>query len=269
MNGIAAFGHELVVVLDELEAVAEARCLAFGRPRPRPVAGERPTRARRAERPGAAHCPPACPGALVELRAGDLAFTAREVRAFLGTGPILRLGDAELEMLRERTEGWPAALELAVLWLRGSGGSRAHSRASSGRPFRLRRRVPEQRGAGQGARRRRSLRSCCTHRCSAGSKPEALRRRARPVGLGRDVVAARAIEPVRRPARARRPGTRASAVAGVRASSRRGGRPGRRFCDPPPPPPEFMSQGFQRTLRATRRRPATSISSRDCSSSIT
>ena len=118
MNGIAALGRELVVVLDELETVSDAASLASidyavdrlpGNLRLVLVARSDPALriARLRVR-----------GALVELRAGDLAFTAREVRAFLGHRTELRLGDAELEMLRERTEGWPAAVELAALWLR-------------------------------------------------------------------------------------------------------------------------------------------------------
>jgi LuxR family maltose regulon positive regulatory protein len=118
MNGIGAFDRELVVVLDELETVSDAACLASidhavdGVPTNlRLVLVARSDPALRVPRLRVR-------GALVELRAGDLAFTAREVRAFLGHRTDLRLGDAELEMLRERTEGWPAALELAALWLR-------------------------------------------------------------------------------------------------------------------------------------------------------
>ncbi len=118
MNGIAVFGDEVVLVLDELEAVSDAACLtsidhAVDRlpPNARLVLVARsdpPLRLARLR----------VRGALVELRADELAFTAREVRTFLGRRTDLRLGDAELEMLRSRTEGWPAALELAALWLR-------------------------------------------------------------------------------------------------------------------------------------------------------
>ena len=118
MNGIGAYGHELVVVLDELETVSDAMCLAsIDHAVDRLPANARLVVVARSD-PALRTARMRVRGALVELRAGDLAFTAREVRAFLGHRIDLRLGDAELEMLRERTEGWPAALELAALWLR-------------------------------------------------------------------------------------------------------------------------------------------------------
>ena len=56
-------------------------------------------------------------GALTELRARHLAFTVEEAR-----GLILRDGITfsaqSVELLVERTEGWPAGLYLAALWLR-------------------------------------------------------------------------------------------------------------------------------------------------------
>jgi LuxR family maltose regulon positive regulatory protein len=57
-------------------------------------------------------------GELIELRAGDLRFTAGEAGAYLAsTGLTLR--DADIAALEERTEGWVAALQLAALSLRG------------------------------------------------------------------------------------------------------------------------------------------------------
>ncbi|HJW21189.1 MAG TPA: LuxR C-terminal-related transcriptional regulator, partial [Candidatus Limnocylindrales bacterium] len=58
-------------------------------------------------------------GELTEVRADDLRFTDEEARQFL-TGPLgLRLSDDDLARLQARTEGWPAALYLAALTLRG------------------------------------------------------------------------------------------------------------------------------------------------------
>lgn len=119
MNGVAAFGHEVVVVLDELETVTDPACLAsidHAADRMPPnlrlvlVARSDPVLriARRRVRQ-----------ALVEVRAHELAFTASEARAFLDHRTDLGLGDAELELLYTRTEGWPAALELVAQWLRG------------------------------------------------------------------------------------------------------------------------------------------------------
>ncbi|HEX5014200.1 MAG TPA: LuxR C-terminal-related transcriptional regulator [Candidatus Limnocylindrales bacterium] len=58
-------------------------------------------------------------GELVEIRAGDLRFTADEASAFLVDALGLDISAADVERLRDRTEGWPAALYLAALSLRG------------------------------------------------------------------------------------------------------------------------------------------------------
>jgi LuxR family transcriptional regulator, maltose regulon positive regulatory protein len=55
---------------------------------------------------------------LVEVRAADLAFSVEEAAAFLGAGMGLRLEAAQVAALVERTEGWPAGLQLAGLALR-------------------------------------------------------------------------------------------------------------------------------------------------------
>jgi LuxR family transcriptional regulator, maltose regulon positive regulatory protein len=53
-----------------------------------------------------------------EIRAGDLVFTERETRELLATSGI-RLSDAGVAALYERTEGWAAGLRLAVIALSG------------------------------------------------------------------------------------------------------------------------------------------------------
>ena len=58
-------------------------------------------------------------GELVEIRAADLRFTADEATAYLNDVARLDLGEADVAVLEERTEGWVAALQLAALSIRG------------------------------------------------------------------------------------------------------------------------------------------------------
>jgi LuxR family maltose regulon positive regulatory protein len=58
-------------------------------------------------------------GQLAELRAGELCFNDQEASAFLNDALGLRLSVQDIERLQARTEGWPAALYLAALSLRG------------------------------------------------------------------------------------------------------------------------------------------------------
>ncbi len=118
MNGIAAFGRELTLVLDDAHTVTDRECLASIE-----SAIERlPVNARliistRAD-PALGLARLRARGALVELRAGDLAFTVEEAHELLVDRAGLELEEADIEVLRRRTEGWPAALYLAALWLR-------------------------------------------------------------------------------------------------------------------------------------------------------
>ncbi|HZD13615.1 MAG TPA: LuxR C-terminal-related transcriptional regulator [Pseudonocardiaceae bacterium] len=57
-------------------------------------------------------------GGLTEIRAADLRFTLAEARALLDGGGV-RLSEAALAQLVERTEGWAAGLRLAALSLAG------------------------------------------------------------------------------------------------------------------------------------------------------
>ena len=119
MNGIVSFGAPLIVVLDDLQAVtdsdslasieyaierlpANARLLVISRVDP--VIRLARLRGR---------------GALAELRAADLAFGPEEARELLVEREGLPLTEADVAALVERTEGWPAGLYLAALWLRG------------------------------------------------------------------------------------------------------------------------------------------------------
>jgi ATP/maltotriose-dependent transcriptional regulator MalT len=57
-------------------------------------------------------------GDLLELRADDLRFTAEEADRFLNGRQLLGLTSADVDLLVERTAGWPAGLYLAALSLR-------------------------------------------------------------------------------------------------------------------------------------------------------
>jgi LuxR family maltose regulon positive regulatory protein len=58
-------------------------------------------------------------GDLVEVRAADLRMTRDEIAAYLNDSMGLSLSPAELATLEQRTEGWVAALQLAVISLQG------------------------------------------------------------------------------------------------------------------------------------------------------
>ena len=118
MNGIAAFGSELVVVLDDLHTVTNEECLAsIGH-----ALGHLPSNARliavtRVD-PALRLAQLRAGGALAELRSNQLAFTPAEASPLLVASGGAELGAEEIGVLVERTEGWPAALVLAGLWLR-------------------------------------------------------------------------------------------------------------------------------------------------------
>jgi LuxR family maltose regulon positive regulatory protein len=115
---MAAFGSRLVVVLDDLQAVTNDECLASIdyalEHLPSNVRVVAETRADPALR--LAHL--RARGALNEVRANELALTPAEARELLVGRGGLKIGMEEVEALVERTEGWPAALVLAGLWLK-------------------------------------------------------------------------------------------------------------------------------------------------------
>jgi LuxR family maltose regulon positive regulatory protein len=57
---------------------------------------------------------------LCEFRAADLAFTREETKRFLDRAGVPSPSTTQLDLLQERTQGWPAGLELASLALAGS-----------------------------------------------------------------------------------------------------------------------------------------------------
>ena len=118
MNGIAGFGRQLTIVLDDLHTVTDRECLASLEyaierlpptarliviTRAHPAFGLARLRGR---------------GALEELTASDLAFTPEETTELLVDRGGLDLDQEQIATLRRRTDGWPAALYLAALWLR-------------------------------------------------------------------------------------------------------------------------------------------------------
>lgn len=58
---------------------------------------------------------------LAEVRAADLSFSLEEAGEFFSTVMGVELPDRELEILKDRTEGWAAGLQLAALSLKESG----------------------------------------------------------------------------------------------------------------------------------------------------
>lgn len=119
VNGMAAYGAPLVVVLDDVHTVRDETCLeSLGHavellpPNARFVATSRAD-------PGLPLGRLRARGVLGEIRARDLAFDVDEARTLLVDLERIELSDDDVEQLVERTEGWPAGLYLAALWLRG------------------------------------------------------------------------------------------------------------------------------------------------------
>jgi LuxR family maltose regulon positive regulatory protein len=118
LNGIAAFNEELVIVLDDLQTITDEECVrsigyALGHlpPTAQLVAITRVEPALQVAKLRSR-------GEMIELRADELAFTAEEAYELLVERAELDLDADEVALLCERTEGWPAALVLASLWLR-------------------------------------------------------------------------------------------------------------------------------------------------------
>ena len=74
-------------------------------------------------------------GRITEIGPGDLSLTPEEAASLLRDAHLV-LGHDEVAALHQRTEGWPAGLYLAALYLR-EGGSAGHAAASFGGDDRL------------------------------------------------------------------------------------------------------------------------------------
>src|SRR6266487_296790 len=119
LNGLSGHEGRVVIVVDDLHHVRSERSLrslVYAVERlpqgARLVATTRSDPGRRLGRLRAR-------GTLGELRAKDLAFTVAETRELL-EGAGIPVGVEEAELLVARTEGWPAGISLAALWLAGS-----------------------------------------------------------------------------------------------------------------------------------------------------
>ncbi len=119
LNGLAGYDGRVVVVLDDLHHVSGERCLrslayAVERlpPTVRMVATTRSDPGRRLSRLRAK-------GNLGELRGKDIAFNNDEAHELLVERAGIPVGMEDIELLVDRTEGWPAGLSLAALWLAG------------------------------------------------------------------------------------------------------------------------------------------------------
>jgi len=117
VNGIAAYGEPIAIVLDDLHLVGSAECLASLEH----AVEHLPAHARIV---ATTRSDPALPlgrmragGALGEIRAAELSFRFEEARELLVREGIA-LEDDDVRRLVERTEGWPAGMYLAALWLR-------------------------------------------------------------------------------------------------------------------------------------------------------
>ena len=115
---LTAYAAPLALVLDDLHLVTDENCL---RSLERALVGL-PSNARVI---ATTRSDPRLPlarlragGALGEIRMRELAFTLDEARALLVGRERIALDDEHVALLVERTEGWPAGLYLAALWLR-------------------------------------------------------------------------------------------------------------------------------------------------------
>jgi len=118
INGITAYGGEVVIVLDDLHVLHDEQCLgSLDYLLEHLVSTTRVVAITRSD-PRLALPRLRARGALCELRADELAFTTGEANELLVARGGISLEQPEIDALRRRTEGWPAALYLALLWLR-------------------------------------------------------------------------------------------------------------------------------------------------------
>ena len=144
MNALEECADPVVLVLDDFQEAASAELVAdldalaeHAPPSLRVVLSTRVDPPLRLERLRLA-------GRLAEVRAADLALTGDEARALWPRRGV-ELDDRELDVLLERTEGWPAGVRLAALSLEGTADAAAFVEQLRGRrPGRQR--LPRERG---------------------------------------------------------------------------------------------------------------------------
>ena len=131
MNGLVAYGRPVTIVLDDLHAVrSEASLSSIGYAIERLPAGVRLVVSTRSD-PAVGLAKLRASRALTEVRARELAFTVDEARELLIREGVELSGEG-VDLLVERTEGWPAGLYLAALWLRDLDDPDAGVRAFAG-----------------------------------------------------------------------------------------------------------------------------------------
>ena len=117
MNGLVAYARPVTIVLDDLHTVrSEASLGSIGHALERLPAGARLVMSTRSD-PAVGVAKLRASRALTEIRARELAFTVDEARE-LFVRERVELSRDSVDVLVERTEGWPAGLYLAALWLR-------------------------------------------------------------------------------------------------------------------------------------------------------
>jgi LuxR family maltose regulon positive regulatory protein len=118
VNGVASYAEPMALVLDDLQAVVDPVCIAsIEYAVERMPANTRVLAITRID-PAIRLARMRARGGLAELRAAELAFTATEARELLVDREGIPLTDDAVRALVEHTEGWPAGLYLAALWLR-------------------------------------------------------------------------------------------------------------------------------------------------------
>jgi LuxR family transcriptional regulator, maltose regulon positive regulatory protein len=118
MNGLVGFGSEVTLVLDDFHHIVDKECLeSIDRAIEELPPSVRLVIITRAD-PLFAIAKLRAGGDLAELRTDELAFRVPEARELLVERGGLELDDGDLEALCDRTDGWPGALYLALLWLR-------------------------------------------------------------------------------------------------------------------------------------------------------
>ena len=117
MNGLVAYGRPVAIVLDDLHTIGSERSLrSIAHAIERLPANARLLAATGSE-PAIRLARLRARGGLIEIRAPELAFTLDETHELMVREGIA-LSDESVELLVEHTEGWPAGLYLAALWLR-------------------------------------------------------------------------------------------------------------------------------------------------------
>ena len=134
-SAFAAMSSPVVLVLDDVHVLQDRECRAALSVLADHVPdGSRLVLAGRAE-PPLQIARLRAEGRILEIGPGDLSFTAGEASSLLRNAG-LTLGEEDVAALQQRTEGWPAGLYLAALYLR-EGGPLASAAVSFGGDDRL------------------------------------------------------------------------------------------------------------------------------------